>query len=86
MPGCPDAHALEANDLAAVKLAVGPPKDLSLVRMLHDSGRISAGTVRERIDALTTAVELKPRLAGEAIEPRAQVVGGLRSVKVEEIH
>jgi hypothetical protein len=63
IPGCPGAQALEANDLAAVKLAVGRPKDLSLVRMLHDSGRISAATVQERIDALATALELKPRLA-----------------------
>jgi hypothetical protein len=63
IPGCPGAHALEANDLAAVKLAVGRPKDLALVRVLYESGRISAGTVRERIDALNTAVESKPRLA-----------------------
>jgi len=52
IPDCPAAFALEANDLAAVKLHVGRPKDIALVRQLHDSGRIAAETVRERIDAL----------------------------------
>jgi hypothetical protein len=59
---CPAAFALEANDLAAVKLLVGRPKDLSLVRQLHESGRIAAETVRERIDALEIPVERMPRL------------------------
>jgi hypothetical protein len=62
IPDCPFAFALESNDLAAVKLPVGRPKDLSLVRLLHETGRISAETVRERIDALPIPVELKPRL------------------------
>lgn len=62
IPDCPAALALESNDLAAVKLLVGRPKDLSLVRLLHDTGRITAGTVHERIEALAIPVELKPRL------------------------
>ena len=62
IPDCPAASALEANDLAAVKLLVGRPKDLSLVRQLHQSEKIVAETVRERIDALVIPVELKPRL------------------------
>ncbi|MFU8894313.1 MAG: DUF6036 family nucleotidyltransferase [Luteolibacter sp.] len=62
IPDCPAASALEANDLAAVKLLVGRPKDLSLVRQLHQSKKIVAETVRERIDALVIPVELKPRL------------------------
>ncbi|MCH7226805.1 DUF6036 family nucleotidyltransferase [Haloferula sp. A504] len=62
IPDCPTALALEVNDLAAVKLLVGRPKDLELIRQLHESGRITAGTVRERIDALEISVELKPRL------------------------
>jgi hypothetical protein len=60
IPDCPFAFALESNDLAAVKLLVGRPKDLSLVRLLHETGRIPAATVRERIDALPIPVELKP--------------------------
>ncbi len=62
IPDCPEAFALEANDLAAVKLLVGRPKDISLVRQLHDSGKIAAVTVRERINALEIPVELMPRL------------------------
>jgi len=46
------AFALEASDLAAVKLLVGRAKDLTLVRLLRESGRITAEIVRERIDAL----------------------------------
>jgi len=48
--------------LAAVKLLVGRPKDISLVRQLYDTRRIAAETVRERIDALEIPVELMPRL------------------------
>jgi hypothetical protein len=62
VPECPAAFALEANDLAAVKLLVGRPKDLALVRHLHETGRIATDTVRARIAALDIPVELKPRL------------------------
>lgn len=62
IPACLDSYALEPNDLAAVKLHVGRPKDLSLVHLLHETGRINAVTVRERIDALTLPVEFMPRL------------------------
>jgi len=62
IPDCPAAFALEANDLAAVKLLVGRPKDLTLVRHLHETGRIDADTVRERIDVLDIPIERKPRL------------------------
>lgn len=66
------SFALESNDLAAVKLLVGRPKDISLVLFLHQTGRISAETVRERIDALPIPVELIPRLLANfrtAMEP-----------------
>lgn len=56
------AFALEESDLAAVKLLVGRAKDLTLVRLLRESGRITAEIVRERIDALDIPVEMKPRL------------------------
>lgn len=62
IPDCTTAFALEPHDLAAVKLLVGRFKDMDLVRLLHDTGRISAETVRGRIDALAIPVELKPRL------------------------
>ncbi len=62
IPDSPAAFALEPHDLAAVKLLVGRPKDLTLVRMLHDTGRITSETPRGRIDALEIPVELKPRL------------------------
>lgn len=59
---CPSALALDSNDLAAVKLLVGRPKDISLVRFLHETGRIDAEIVRERMNLLPIPVELKPRL------------------------
>lgn len=62
IPDCANAFALEPSDLAAVKLLVGRPKDLTLVRLLHDTGLIAATKVRERIDALAVPIELKPRL------------------------
>jgi len=62
IPGCPTASALEPNDLAAVKLLVGRPKDLTLVRKLMEMKRIDAVTVRKRLDALDIPVEMMPRL------------------------
>lgn len=62
VPECPVAHALDPADLAAVKLLVGRPKDLALVRQLHAAGRIDAAVVRARLDGLDLPVELKPRL------------------------
>lgn len=62
VPGCPAASALDPHDLAAVKLLVGRPKDLTLVRQLHRSGRIAKEIVRERLEALDVPLEAKPRL------------------------
>lgn len=62
VPECPTALALEPNDLAAVKLLVGRPKDLDLVRLLHSTGRIDAAIVRSRIACLDMPVELMPRI------------------------
>lgn len=56
------ANALEPHDLAAVKLLVGRPKDLSLVRDLHSAAKLKSKIVRERIDLLPIPVELMPRL------------------------
>lgn len=62
VPECPTAFALDPSDLAAVKLLVGRPKDLQLVRLLHITGRIEAKIIRGRIDSFTIPVELQPRL------------------------
>lgn len=62
IPDSPAALALDPHDLAAVKLLVGRSKDIALVRLLHETGRIEIIKVRERIDALPIPVELKPRL------------------------
>jgi hypothetical protein len=62
VPGCPSAFALEPTDLAAVKLLVGRPKDLALVRQLHASGHLDAAEVRSRLADLDIPVELNPRL------------------------
>ena len=62
VPDCPAAFALEPTDLAAVKLLVGRPKGLALVKLLHTTGRIDAAIVRSRIACLDIPVELIPRL------------------------
>jgi hypothetical protein len=63
IPNQSNAFALEPHDLAAVKLLVGRPKDLSLVRLLRQTGRIDSSIVRERLDALSLPVELIPRVS-----------------------
>ena len=46
VPDCPTALALDPCDLVAVKLLIGRPKDLALVRQLHSTGHIDAASVR----------------------------------------
>jgi hypothetical protein len=62
VPETEAAHALDPHDLAAVKLLVGRPKDLALVRELHLAARLMPEIVRERIKFLPIPVELMPRL------------------------
>lgn len=62
VPDCPAAMALHPHDLAAVKLLIGRPKDLSLVTKLHGAGILDRKEVRSLIDAFQISVELKPRL------------------------
>ena len=62
VPDCPAALALDPSDLAAVKLLVGRPKDLALVKQLHATGHIDAASVRCRIQSLEIPIELTPRL------------------------
>lgn len=62
VPQCPEAHAIEPHDLAAVKLLVGRPKDLMLLRALHASAHLDAAIVKQRINLLNIPVESTPRL------------------------
>jgi hypothetical protein len=62
VPGCAAAHALEPHDLAAVKLLVGRPKDISLLAHLYADGLLNAEVVRTRLDLLDIQVERVPRL------------------------
>ncbi len=62
VPDCPTGFALDPSDLAAVKLLVGRPKDLALVRLLHSTGYIDAASVRRRIETLEVPLDLTPRL------------------------
>lgn len=62
VPECPKAFALEPTDLAAVKLLVGRPKDLVLVKHLHVIGLLDAAELQSRISCFDIPVELTPRL------------------------
>lgn len=62
VPETQAAHALDPHDLAAVKLLVGRPKDLALVRELYASAQLKSAIVRERVMLLPIPVELMPRL------------------------
>ena len=62
VPSCTAAYALDPHDLAAVKLLVGRPKDLSLLVYLQNSGLIDSKMVRSRLDLLDIPVERVPRL------------------------
>lgn len=62
VPDCASAFALEPSDLAAVKLLVGRPKDLALVRQLHARGYLDAAVVGSRIACFDMPDELTSRL------------------------
>ena len=47
---CPGVFCLEPHDLAVAKLRAGRPKDLALLTALVATGRLNAGTIRERLD------------------------------------
>ncbi len=56
VPETQAALALDPHDLAAVKLLVGRPKDLALVRELYATARLKSETVRDRIKLLAIPV------------------------------
>ena len=47
---CPGVFCLEPHDLAVAKLHASRPKDLGVLAALLATGRLSAATVRERLD------------------------------------
>lgn len=59
IPNAPGVRALDPHDLAAVKLLVGRPKDVALVRLLLDDHKLQKDVVQERL----SAVEMDERLA-----------------------
>jgi hypothetical protein len=62
VPDFPNAQAIDPHDLAAVKLLVGRPKDIALLRDLLAGSLLKPEIIRERIDALPIPVEAMPRL------------------------
>jgi hypothetical protein len=54
VPGMLVARAIDPHDLAAVKMVVGRPKDLSLVRVLVRAGKIDVGILAERLAKIRT--------------------------------
>lgn len=62
VPDCPETKALHPNDLAAVKLLAGRPKDLDLVKQLHIAHQIDPDAIRAPIDTFNIPVEMRSRL------------------------
>ena len=53
VPGCANVLALDPHDLSAVKLMVARPKDLALLKQLHQGHLIQAHITRQRLDSIT---------------------------------
>ena len=62
IPGIGNAFALSPCDLATVKLLVGRPKDLDLIRVLHGNRQIDKDAVEALIPRLGIDVETIPRV------------------------
>jgi hypothetical protein len=52
VPGCAKVFAIDPHDLAAVKLMVARPKDIALLKRLHQQRIIQADTTRQHLDAI----------------------------------
>ena len=61
VPGCDGVHALDPHDLAATKLLIGRAKDISLVRHLARSTRLSRQLVAQRLDSIPKSDSLIAR-------------------------
>jgi hypothetical protein len=55
--------ALDPLDLAAVKVLVGRPKDLKLVRLLIEEGRVAWQAVSDRVFQIELDERLQRRVA-----------------------
>jgi len=62
------ALALDPHDLAAVKLLVGRPKDLELLRQLRDQGHLEPAVVDERVRDLPIPVEATPPVRARLLQ------------------
>lgn len=62
IPGAESAFAIDPNDLAAVKILVGRPKDIKLVETIRDACYIDQQTVLDRIERLSIPLENMPRV------------------------
>ena len=60
IPGKEKAFALSPDDLATVKLLVGCPKDLDLIRVLHANNQIDRDAIEALIHRLAIRVEAMP--------------------------
>ena len=52
VPGCENASAIDPHDLAAVKLMVARPKDLTLLRHLSAAGKLDPKLTGQRLETI----------------------------------
>jgi hypothetical protein len=62
VPDCEEAFAISSNDLAALKLLVGRPKDIDLLIFLRENAIVKAEAVEKLIHQLDIPIEAMPRL------------------------
>ncbi len=62
VPKCNFAHALDPYDLAAIKVAIGRPKDMTLVKQLLELKLLDVSLIRDRVEQLPLPVEFLPRI------------------------
>lgn len=62
VPDCEEAFAISSNDLAALKLLVGRPKDIDLLIILRENAIVKAEAVEKLIHQLDIPIEAMPRL------------------------
>jgi hypothetical protein len=71
VPGVEKAMALDPLDLAAVKVLVGRPKDLKLVRLLIEEGRVAWQAVSDRVFQIELDERVQRKVAQTLDELRA---------------
>jgi hypothetical protein len=63
VPNAPGTRALEPHDLAAAKILVGRPKDLSLIKLLLKDGHLKKDVIEERLHLIEMDERLHRRVA-----------------------